>query len=65
MPSYLKGLNRIKTAAPFNQNMLNYGQSKGLLEIDEREVKNSTEIFFAGRQSNKNDNIDQIEFDLD
>jgi len=35
------------------------------LEIDEREVKNSTEIFFAGRQSNKNDNIDQIEFDLD
>lgn len=45
--------------------MMNYGKSKCLVEIDEREVKSGTELLFASDQFKKNDAIEQLEFNFD
>jgi len=44
---------------------MNYGKSKCLVEIDEREVKSGTELLFASDQFKKNDAIEQLEFNFD
>jgi len=50
-PEYMKGSRALKETMPFN-NMLNYGASKGLVQIQEANTYHGTDPFVVGKPVN-------------
>lgn len=59
-PEYMKGSRTLKETMPFN-NMLNYGASKGLVQIQEAKTYNGTDPFVVGKPVNVEYNPNQFD----